>query len=119
MNAKDIKKLANQYIKLVEWSDEDHCYVGTCPELFFGGVHGQDEGKVYAELCDAVEDVLETKLKYNDPLPKPKKAGKYSGKFVLRVNPDLHKALAVKAFRQGISLNELCVHALSTEFLPA
>jgi predicted RNase H-like HicB family nuclease len=49
---------AARYTPLVEWSDEDHCYVGTCPSLLFGGVHGLDRVAVYAELCEAVEEVI-------------------------------------------------------------
>jgi hypothetical protein len=25
----------NRYLKLVEWSDEDGCFVGSYPELFY------------------------------------------------------------------------------------
>ena len=35
-------KSSDRYLKLVEWSDEDGCYVGRCPELMLGGVHGSD-----------------------------------------------------------------------------
>ncbi|HRI13806.1 MAG TPA: pilus assembly protein HicB [Verrucomicrobiota bacterium] len=41
-----------------EWSSEDGCFVGICPGLMFGGVLGPDEAKVYAELCQAVEEVI-------------------------------------------------------------
>jgi hypothetical protein len=34
--------IADQYEKIVYWSDEDQCYIGMCPELFYGGVHGDD-----------------------------------------------------------------------------
>ena len=32
-----------RYVKIVEWSEKDRCYVGSCPGLFYGGCHGQDE----------------------------------------------------------------------------
>jgi len=32
----------------------------------------------------------------------------YSGKFVLRVDPELHQALAERANHEGVSLNEFC-----------
>jgi len=31
------------YAKIVEWSDEDECYVGSSPGLLYGGCHGADE----------------------------------------------------------------------------
>lgn len=49
-------KSSDRYLKLVEWSDEDSCYVGRCPELMLGGVHGSDPEEVFAELCQAVEE---------------------------------------------------------------
>jgi predicted RNase H-like HicB family nuclease len=32
-----------RYVKIVEWLDEDECFVGSCPELFYGACHGDDE----------------------------------------------------------------------------
>ena len=55
MTRKQIKEQAARYTKFVEWSDEDHCFIGRCPEIMAGGVHGSDEARVYAELCQAVE----------------------------------------------------------------
>jgi len=46
----------DRYIKLVEWSDEDGCFIGSCPELFYGGCHGTDVKAVFAELCDLIEE---------------------------------------------------------------
>lgn len=48
-----------QYRKIVEWSEEDRCYVGRCPELMLGGVHGKNEQKVFAELCAVIEEWIE------------------------------------------------------------
>ena len=44
-----------RYVKIVEWSDEDQCFVGSCPGLFYGGCHGDDEQAVFAELCEIVD----------------------------------------------------------------
>jgi predicted RNase H-like HicB family nuclease len=48
-----------RYVKIVEWSEEDQCYIGSCPGLLLGGCHGDDERKVFDELCDIVEEVLD------------------------------------------------------------
>ena len=89
----NLKQLASRYIKIVEWSEEDNCYVGRCPELFSGGTHGNDEAKVYAELCAIVEEVVADRLAEG----KAARPVKYSGKFLLRTGPALHQALAVRA----------------------
>src|SRR6185436_17601260 len=46
-----IVKDSARYAKIVEWSDEDHCYIGSAPDLIYGGCHGDDEKAVFAELC--------------------------------------------------------------------
>lgn len=60
-----------QYQKIVKWSDEDQCYVGTCPDLFYGGCHGDNEAEVYAELCGIVDEWLEILEMDGKPLPSP------------------------------------------------
>jgi hypothetical protein len=47
-----------RYVKIVEWSDEDQCYVGSAPGLVYGGCHGLDERAVFAELCEIVDDAI-------------------------------------------------------------
>ncbi len=111
-------KASDQYLKIVEWSEEDQCYVGTCPGLMLGGVHGDNETKVYKELCQAVEEWIEIYQEDGEPLPAATAGKEYSGKFVLRVGKDLHKALAVEALRYGESLNSYCMHLLREERAP-
>ena len=52
-------KLSDKYLKIVEWSEEDECYLGHCPGLMAGGVHGPDEASVYKELCEVVDEWIE------------------------------------------------------------
>jgi predicted HicB family RNase H-like nuclease len=105
-------KISDHYIKIVEWSEEDQCYLGTCPDLMLGGIHGKDEAKVYKELCQAVEEWIDIYEKDKEPLPAATAGKSYSGKFVLRVGKDLHKSLAIAALRQEDSLNSYCVNLL-------
>lgn len=101
-------KQANKYLKVVEWSEEDQCYVGTAPGLMLGGVHGDSEEKVYSELCKVVEEWIEVHKEDGIELP-PETANKdYSGKFVLRVSSETHKALTMRALQEGESLNRYC-----------
>jgi len=112
MTRKQIKKQAARYEKFVEWSDEDKCFIGRCPEIMAGGVHGRDEARVYAELCRAVEEMIELIHSDGHILPQPLQAKKFSGKFVLRVDPALHRRLAAKALAAGESLNSYCAKTL-------
>ena len=58
-----------KYAKIVEWSEEDQCYVGSAPGLIYGGCHGDDERQVFADLCDIVEDALALYQADGKPLP--------------------------------------------------
>lgn len=68
-------------------------------------VSGKDGDEVYAELCQAVEEIIEILEKDGHPLPEPLAPKKFSGKFVLRVDPALHRRLAMKAQQEGESFD--------------
>jgi predicted RNase H-like HicB family nuclease len=48
-----------RYVKIVEWFDEDQCYVGQCPGIIGPYCHGDDEAQAYAELCGIVDEWIE------------------------------------------------------------
>ena len=60
-----------RYIKIVEWSDEDNCFIGSCPELFYGGCHGDDERAVFDELCNVIEETIALYKENGKCLPEP------------------------------------------------
>ena len=62
-------KESARYVKIVEWSDEDQCFVGSCPGLFYGGCHGEDEKAVFAELCEIVDETIALYKNDGKPLP--------------------------------------------------
>lgn len=95
----------DRYTLLIEWSDEDQCFIGRCPELFGGGVHGSDREAVYAELCEAVQEWVGIFRKDGRALPAPLAGKDFSGKFILRIPPALHRLLAIRALVDGDSLN--------------
>lgn len=60
-----------RYIKIVEWSDEDKCFVGQCPGIVGPCCHGENEAEVYAELCEIVDEWIELFKQDGRPLPPP------------------------------------------------
>jgi predicted RNase H-like HicB family nuclease len=60
-----------RYVKIVEWSEADGCYVGSSPGLFHGGCHGDDEQQVFVELCQIVEETIDLYHQDGKPLPPP------------------------------------------------
>lgn len=111
-------KESDLYLKIVEWSEEDQCYVGSCPGLFYGGCHGENEAKVYQELCKIVEENIALYKEDGKPLPPSTAGKKYSGKFILRVGKELHQVLAIKALQAGDSLNNFCIKILNQAINP-
>jgi predicted RNase H-like HicB family nuclease len=64
-------KAQDQYLAFVRWSEEDHLYVGYCPDLFpAGGVcHGATPVEAYSKLWDIIEDTVQTAVGQGLPLP--------------------------------------------------
>jgi len=113
MKSNELKSKAARYTKIVEWSEEDGCFVGSAPPLIGQCCHGKDETKVYAELCQIVEEWIGLLEGDGHALPEPLAAKKFSGKFVLRLEPAIHRRLAAKALAAGESLNSYCVKMLA------
>ncbi len=67
-----MRKEADLYKKVVYWSNEDNCFIGQCPELMYGGVHGDDALNVFVELNQAVDEVIQIMKDSGKPLPLPK-----------------------------------------------
>lgn len=103
-----------RYSLLVEWSDEDQIWIGRCPELFLGGVHGSDRAKVYAELCEAVDEHIAIAKADGTALPEALAGKSFSGKFILRTSAEHHRLLAIRALQEGDSLNSYVVKKLQT-----
>ena len=105
-------KPSDRYLKIVEWSEEDGCYLGSCPGLMYGGIHGDNETAVYEELCQAVAEVVALYEVDGKPLPAATANRDYSGRFVLRVGKELHRQIAIRAAQTGESINAYCQHIL-------
>ena len=69
-----------RYVKIVEWSDEDGCYVGSSPGLLYGGCHGDDELRVFEELCEVVEETITLYHQDGRALPPPTSGRDFANK---------------------------------------
>jgi hypothetical protein len=59
-------KASARYATIVEWSDEDNCYVGSAPGLILGGCHGDDK---QVALWQIVDEVIALYERDGKPLP--------------------------------------------------
>jgi predicted HicB family RNase H-like nuclease len=108
-------KRHHQYLKVVEWSDDDHCFIGRVPGLTLGGVHGKNEAKVYEKLGTLVDEWIAIYEADGAPLPAATAGKKYSGRFNIRVGEELHERLAIESMKVNESLNTYCVKTLKGE----
>ncbi len=75
-------KASARYVKVVEWSDEDQCFVGQCPGIIGPCCHGDDEAQVYAELCQIVEEWIALIQQKGQPLPPPTAGRQFAEKIL-------------------------------------
>ena len=50
-------KERDRYLKIVEWSEEDQCYIGSVPGWIGKCCHGNKEEEVYRKLCQIVSEL--------------------------------------------------------------
>ena len=97
----------------VTWSEDDREYVGLCAEFpslsWLESTHEEALSGIRRLVRDTVADLRKNK----EPVPEPLSTRGYSGKFVVRVPPDIHRALAIQAAESGVSLNRLVSSKLS------
>jgi predicted HicB family RNase H-like nuclease len=107
--------IERDYVKIVEWSDEGQVYIGSAPPLIGQCCHGKKRVAVYKELCEIVTEWITLYQKDGRPLPDPFSGRTFSGKFMLRLDPQLHRYLAIRATQAGDSLNNFIVKRLQAK----
>jgi len=106
-------KKIDRYTYRVTWSEEDQEYVGLCVEFPSLSWLGKSQEKALLGVRNLVADSVADLKKHKEPVPEPISARPYSGKFMVRVPPDVHRMLAIRAAESGISLNRLVSSKLS------
>lgn len=101
------KKGGYKYGVRIYWSPEDDAYVAEVPELLGCATHGATFEEAARNAEDAIESWIMGAKAAGNPIPEPVATKKYSGKFMTRIQPQIHKALALKAEDNGKSLNRL------------
>ena len=64
-------------------------------------------------LQNLVDEIIANMQSNNEPIPQPLSERQYSGKFNIRIPPALHRALAIEAAENQISINRLISNKLS------
>ncbi len=97
----------DRYTYRVTWSEEDEEYVGLCAE--FPGLSwlAVTPEEALRGIRQVVAEVVVDLKRNKEVVPEPLATRQYSGKFQVRVPPELHRRLALEAAESGVSLNRL------------
>jgi predicted HicB family RNase H-like nuclease len=103
----------DRYTYRVTWSEEDEEYVGLCAE--FPGLSWltATPEEALRGIRRVVAEVVADLKRSQEIVPEPLATRQYSGKFQVRVPPELHRRLALEAAESGVSLNRLASVKLS------
>jgi predicted HicB family RNase H-like nuclease len=103
----------DRYTYRVTWSEADEEYVGLCAEFPSLSWLAPTPQEALEGIRQVVADVVVAMEANEEPVPEPLAIRQYSGKFTVRIPPDLHRRLALEAAESGISLNRLASAKLS------
>jgi len=101
------------YTYRVTWSEDDKEHVGLCAEFPSLSWLASSPEAALRGIRSVVADVVADMKKRREPIPEPLARRRFSGKFMVRVPPHVHRELAVEAAEAGVSLNRLAMAKLS------
>ena len=97
----------DHYTYRVTWSPEDNEHVGLCAEFPSLSWLAPTPAKALAGIQRMVRTSVADMQTTGETPPQPIADRAYSGKFLVRVPPQTHRALALAAAEEGVSLNRL------------
>ncbi len=103
----------DRYTYRVTWSEDDQEYVGLCAEFPSLSWLASSPEAALRGIREVVSDVIADMTEGGEPVPEPFASRKFSGKFMIRVPPEVHRDLVIEAAEAGVSLNRLATVKLS------
>jgi len=103
----------DRYTYRVTWSEDDQEYVGLCAEFPSLSWLDKTPESALKGIREMVDSVIKDMRKTGEEIPQPIASKRYSGKFMVRVPPEVHRNLAIQATESGISLNRIVGSKLS------
>jgi hypothetical protein len=106
-------KAVDRYTYRVTWSEDDNEHVGLCAEFpSLSWLEAEPEAAL-SGVRSLVRKVVADLKRSKEPVPEPISTRPFSGKFMVRVPPEVHRLLAIQAAESGVSLNRLVSSKLS------
>lgn len=103
----------DHYTYRVTWSEDDQEYVGLCAEFPSLSRLSSSPEAALRGIRSVVAEVVSDIKKSGEELPEPLAERQFSGKFIVRIPPAIHRDLAMEAAEEGVSLNRLASAKLS------
>ena len=103
----------DRYTYRVTWSEDDQEYVGLCSEFPSLSWLDEEPESALKGIREIVESVINDMTHTGEEAPQPIACKRYSGKFTVRVPPEVHRNLAIQASEAGVSLNRIAGAKLS------
>ena len=103
----------DHYTYRVTWSEDDKEYVGLCAEFSSLSWLAKTPEAALKGIRKVVADVVQDMKSNKEEIPEPIASRNYSGKFMVRVPPEVHRTLSIQAAEAGVSLNRLASTKLS------
>lgn len=97
----------DHYTFRVTWSPEDGEHVGLCAEFPSLSWLARTPESALKGIRRLVAEAVADMQASGEPIPAPFAEKHYSGEFRVRIPPEVHRALAIQAAEQGVSLNRL------------
>ena len=99
--------MTDHYTYRITWSPEDGEHLGRCAELPSLSWLAPTPGEALSGIRGLISDVLADMQANGESPPEPLADRSYSGRFVVRIPPETHRDLVIKAAEEGVSLNRL------------
>jgi len=103
----------DRYAYRIIWSEEDGEYAGLCAEFPSLSWLAASPEEALRGIRKVVADAVSDMKKSGEVPPSPLSSRTFSGKFIVRVPPQVHRELALKAAEEKVSLNRLVSAKLS------
>jgi predicted HicB family RNase H-like nuclease len=103
----------DKYTYRVTWSEEDGEYVGLCAEFPSLSWLASTQEEALAGIRGTVGEVIQDMQSTGEDIPQPLATRTYSGKFTVRIPPEVHRKLQLQAAEDNISFNRLISSKLS------
>lgn len=107
--------MTTHYTYRITWSAEDNAHVGLCAEFPSLSWLASTPAKALAGIQRLVRACIADMQTTGETPPVPLADRTYSGKFMVRVPPETHRALAIRAAEEGVSLNRLVSARLAND----